>query len=91
VAAITDFHLVYFSQHQYWRVQISTPKHIINEALSLSPDEKTELVDQLLSNIDAIDSAIEEKWASEAESRADAYDTGKLISVSLEEVLAKYK
>lgn len=70
---------------------MSTPKHIINEALSLSLDDKVKLVDQLLSKIDGIDNAIEKKWASEAESRIDAYESGKLKSVSLEEVLAKYK
>ena len=70
---------------------MSTPKHIINEALSLTLDEKAELVDKLLSNIDGIDKDIEQKWASEAESRIDAYEAGKLKSVSLEEVLAKYK
>ncbi len=70
---------------------MSTPKHIITEALSLSVDEKAELVDRLLSNIDGLDKNIEEKWAAEVESRIDAYGAGKLKSVSLEEVLAKYK
>ncbi|MFT5163818.1 MAG: hypothetical protein ACI9FJ_002415 [Alteromonadaceae bacterium] len=30
-------------------------------------------------------------WASEAESRLDAYEAGKLKTVPLEAVLAKYK
>jgi len=70
---------------------MSTPKHIINEALSLSLDEKAELVDQLLSDIDGLNKDIEQKWATEVESRIDAYESGKLKAVSLEEVLAKYK
>lgn len=70
---------------------MSTSKNIINEVLSLSIDDKAELIDQLLCNIDGIDKDIEAKWASEAESRIDAYEEGKLKSVSLEEVLAKYK
>ncbi len=70
---------------------MSMPKHIIDEALSLSVDDKAELVDQLLFDIDGIDKNIEEKWASEAESRIDAYEAGKLKTVSLEEVLSKYK
>jgi len=70
---------------------MSTPKHIIDEALSLSVDDKAELVDQLLSDIDGLDKSIEEKWASEAESRINAYEAGKLESITLEEVLSKYK
>ena len=70
---------------------MSTPKHIIDESLSLSIDDKAELVDQLLSDIDGLDKNIEKKWASEAESRIDAYEAGKLKSISLEEVLSKYK
>lgn len=70
---------------------MSTPKQIIDEALSLSLDDKAELVDQLLSSIEGLDKEIEKKWASEAESRIDAYQAGMLKSVSLEEVLSKYK
>jgi putative addiction module component (TIGR02574 family) len=70
---------------------MATPKDIIDEALLLSITEKAELVDQLLSSIDNIDKNIEKKWAEEAESRIDAYQAGKLKSVSLEEVLSKYK
>ena len=70
---------------------MSTPKNIIDEVLSLPISDKAELVDQLLSNIDGLDKDIEAKWASEVESRIDAYESGKLKSVSLEEVLSKYK
>ncbi len=70
---------------------MSTPNNIIDAVLSLSVDDKAELVDQLLREIDGIDKDMEEKWATEAESRIDAYESGKLKSVSLEEVLAKYK
>jgi putative addiction module component (TIGR02574 family) len=70
---------------------MSTSKNIIMEALALPIDDKAELVDQLLSQIDQLDKDIEAKWAAEAESRIDAYEAGKLRTVSLEEVLAKYK
>ena len=70
---------------------MSTAKHIIDEALSLSVDDKAELVDQLLSAIDGLDKGNEKKWASEVESRIDAYEAGKLKLISLEEVLSKYK
>ena len=70
---------------------MSTPTNIIDEVLSLSVTDKAELVDQLLSDIDGIDKEIEKKWASEVESRIGAYESGRLKSVSLEEVLAKYK
>lgn len=70
---------------------MSAPRHIINEALSLSVDDKAELVDRLLSNIDGIYKDIESKWSAEAESRIDAYEAGKLKTFSLDEVLSKYK
>ena len=37
------------------------------------------------------DKKIDDLWAKEAEDRVDAYDQGKIKSVTLNEVLAKYK
>ena len=70
---------------------MATPKDILDEVLSLPVSDRAELVDQLLSSIDNIDKNIETKWAEEAESRIDAYQAGKLKSISLEEVLSRYK
>ncbi len=70
---------------------MATPKDILKDALSLTPTEKAELVDELLSSLDEPDKEIDELWVKEAESRIDAYDQGKLKAVSLEKVLEKYK
>ncbi len=70
---------------------MSTSKDILDKVLSLPVTEQAELVDRLLMSIDNVDKEIESRWAEEAESRIDAYQAGNLKSVSVEEVLAKYK
>ncbi len=64
---------------------------LVEELMSLSPIEKAELVETLLSSLDKPDSEIDELWAKEAEDRLDAYNKGELKAVSLEDVLAKYR
>ncbi|GMR07393.1 MAG: hypothetical protein BMS9Abin26_0396 [Gammaproteobacteria bacterium] len=70
---------------------MSSTKEILKEALSLSPDEKAELVDELLVSLDSPEPDIEKVWAEEVEKRIDAIDQGKSKTISLEEVLQKYK
>jgi putative addiction module component (TIGR02574 family) len=66
-------------------------KDIRNRALELPPVEKARLVDELLSSLDEPDEAIDALWRNEVEDRIEAYRTGKLQSVSLADVLAKYR
>ena len=70
---------------------MSTTKDILEQAISLQPIEKAELVDTLISSLDKSDNSLDLLWATEAESRLSAYKNGKLKSVSLDEVLSKYK
>ena len=70
---------------------MATPKDILEQAISLQPIEKAELVDTLISSLDKSDNSLDLLWANEAESRLSAYKNGKLKSVSLDEVLSKYK
>ena len=70
---------------------MTTKDNILKEALTLSPSEKAQLIDKLISSLDKADKEIDELWAREAEDRIDAYDKGKLKAVSLEKVLAKYR
>ena len=70
---------------------MSTVKDILREAIQLEPTEKAKLVDQLITSLDKPDKDLDKLWAEEAESRLDAYKQGKLKSVTLEEVLSKYK
>jgi putative addiction module component (TIGR02574 family) len=71
--------------------KMSAQNEILKEAMALKPAQKAELIDKLLSTLDKPDEEIETLWADEAESRIDAYESGKIKAVSLGEVLEKYK
>ena len=64
---------------------------ILSDALNLSPAEKAELIDKLLSSLDKPDRELEELWVQEVESRIDAYEQGKIKVLTLKEVLEKYR
>ncbi len=64
---------------------------ILKEALGLKPAEKAELIDKLLSSLDNPDRELDELWAKEAEDRIDSYEQGQIKSVTLREVLEKYR
>ena len=66
-------------------------QEIIDRALSLPPADKARVVDKLLSSLDQPDEAIDALWRKEVEDRIGAYNKGTLKSVSLEDVLAKYR
>ena len=66
-------------------------KEILNQALELPPIEKARLVDCLLSSLDKPDEAIDGLWRQEVEKRVEGYQSGKLPSVSLQQVLSKYQ
>jgi putative addiction module component (TIGR02574 family) len=63
---------------------------LIQKALSLSPGERIELIEQVLNSLDQPDEAIDKLWAEEAEMRLEDYRSGKMESVSMEDVMAKY-
>jgi putative addiction module component (TIGR02574 family) len=65
-------------------------REILDRAMELPAVEKARLVDQLLSSLDEPDEAIDALWRKEVEDRIRAYQAGKLQSVSLADVLAKY-
>jgi putative addiction module component (TIGR02574 family) len=66
-------------------------KNIAGNALSLPVTQRVELVELLLSSLDHPDQKFDELWAVEAENRIDAYEMSKIKTVSLEQVLSKYK
>ena len=66
-------------------------REILDRAMELPAVEKARLVDQLLSSLDEPDEAIDALWRKEVEDRIQAYQAGKLKSVSLSDVLAKYR
>ena len=66
-------------------------REILERVMELPAVEKARLVDQLLSSLDEPDEAIDALWQKEVEDRIQAYQDGKLQSVSLADVLAKYR
>ena len=66
-------------------------QEILDRAIGLPAIEKARIVDELLSSLDEPDEDIDALWRKEVEDRIKAYQAGKLQSVSLAEVLAKYR
>ena len=64
---------------------------LLKEALVLPAGEKSDLIEQLIKSLDEPDPAIDDLWKKEAESRIDAYEKGNLSSVTVREVISKYK
>jgi putative addiction module component (TIGR02574 family) len=66
-------------------------KNLSIQARKLTPAERLELVDDLLTSLDEADPDIEALWAKEAADRLAAYRRGEITAVSLQDVLAKYR
>lgn len=64
---------------------------LLKEALVLPIQEKSDLIDELIKSLDKPDSEIDELWKKEAESRIDAFDEGKITTVTVHEAVSKYK
>ena len=60
---------------------------ILKEALLLSPIERAELIENLLSSFNFPDrEEIDRLWAEEAERRLEAYEKGETEAIPIEEV-----
>jgi putative addiction module component (TIGR02574 family) len=66
-------------------------KNIVDDALSLSTNQRVELVEKLLESLDVPNSEINNIWAKEADDRVRAYENNEVSSKSISEVLKKYK
>ncbi|MBC7357846.1 MAG: addiction module protein [Desulfacinum sp.] len=64
---------------------------ILQQAMNLPPLEKIRLIDSLLCSLDRHDQKLDELWAQEVENRITAYEQGRIRSVSLNEILNKYR
>ena len=65
----------------------SRSSELLQEALALSPDERAEMAERLLSSLDTpLTRRIEDLWADEAESRLDAFERGEIKTVAAKEV-----
>lgn len=63
---------------------------LIENIQSLSDIEKLEIVDSILMQLDKPDPDIDCIWAKEARKRWQAYKSGKLETISYEQVMEKY-
>lgn len=68
-----------------------TAKQLCDQASQLSPDERMDLVDQILDTLDERDNSLDLQWAQEAESRLAAYRRGEVQAITLNEIIAKYQ
>jgi putative addiction module component (TIGR02574 family) len=62
-------------------------KSLIAEAKRLSPEERLELVDELLTSLAGADAEIERLWGDEAERRLAAYQNGDAEVMDAAEVI----
>ncbi|GGN30252.1 MULTISPECIES: addiction module protein [Marinomonas] len=66
-------------------------RNIVEDALSLSMNERVELVEKLLESLDTKNTELNAIWAQESDARIEAYEKKQLTSKPLSEVLRKYK
>jgi len=67
-----------------------TAEKIFSEALSLSPNDRANLIEKLLSSFECPpDQSIDKLWAAEAEDRIDAYERGEIPAKPAKEVFDK--
>jgi hypothetical protein len=64
---------------------------IVSDISSLTDIEKLHLVDIILEDLDKPDPEIDRIWADEARKRWNAFKSGKIQSVSYQDVMRKYK
>ena len=61
-------------------------KEILEQALSLKPEDRFMIVEGLIESLDHPDQTIDEIWAKEAEKRLDAYRKGDLEGVPMDDI-----
>lgn len=64
---------------------------ILHQALELSANERSEIVEELLASLDEADSTVIALWAREADDRIEAFERGELESKPAEAVFGKYR
>jgi putative addiction module component (TIGR02574 family) len=67
-------------------------RHLAHELLSLPVDQRAELADLLLQNLNPDpDPALEKAWVAETERRLEAFAEGKLEAVDGDDCIARLK
>jgi putative addiction module component (TIGR02574 family) len=70
---------------------MKAPNELFKAALNLTPKEKVELIDKMLSSLDAPDKTLDKLWSQEAEDRITAFEKGEIKALTIKEVLEKYR
>lgn len=65
-------------------------ENLVSEIRSLPEEEKLQVLDALLTDLDKRDPELDRVWAAEARRRWNAYKAGEVATVSYEELMAKY-
>jgi putative addiction module component (TIGR02574 family) len=63
---------------------------LVSEIRALPVEEKLRVLDAILTDLDKPDDEIDHIWAVEARKRWDSYKSGRLRTVSYEELMSKY-
>ena len=66
-------------------------RNIVDEALSLSINERVELVEKLLESLDTPNAELNAIWAKESDARIEAYENNQFNSKPISEILDKYR
>jgi putative addiction module component (TIGR02574 family) len=66
-------------------------KALIEQARRLTPEERIQLVEDLLDSLEPTDPEIDRLWAEEARDRLDAYRRGEMRARPLDDVLEKFR
>ena len=70
----------------------SIKEKLLSEVLNLSPMDKVQLIEDVLSSFEFKDREyIDKLWANEVEDRIDAYEQGKINTKSFKEVFKDIK
>ena len=65
-------------------------KKLTAEAAKLSPEERSELIEGILTTFNAANPEIDALWLVEAQDRLQAYKRGEMAAYDMDDVLAKH-
>ncbi len=71
---------------------IKTKEKLLSEVLKLSPVDKAQIVEDILSSFESRDrEGIDKLWEDEVENRISAYEKGQIKTKPLKDVFKKFK
>lgn len=66
-------------------------KSVLKDALQLRPAERLQLIEMLTRSLNKPDENIEKIWSEEAEKRYKALVEGKIKTITINEIIERYK